>query len=180
MRPRLMWVKTGQTGARDMNNSEKEIENGNLNVKDKNIIKDNNKLILKIKNDIGEIAVLRDKIGGFCRCKGVPQRFVNNVKLAIDEILTNVISYAFKDRDTHEIIIRAEFEGIFLHIEIEDDGWQFNPLGLPDPDIQKPLEDRQIGGLGVYLVRKLMDCVEYRRESEKNILIMKKNIAVCN
>jgi anti-sigma regulatory factor (Ser/Thr protein kinase) len=156
------------------NKKENEKETG----KDK--IKGENNLILKIKNDIGEIAVLRDKIGDFCRAKGVSERFVNNVKLAMDEILTNVISYAFKDRDTHEIIIRAGFENIFLHIEIEDDGWQFNPLGLPEPDIQKPLEDRQIGGLGVYLVRKLMDGVEYRRENEKNILVMKKSIAVCN
>ena len=147
-----------------------------VNKKDEN--KDKTKLVLKIKNDIAEIALLRDKVGDFCRAGGVSERFVNNVKLAMDEILTNVISYAFKDRDTHEIIIRAGLEDMFLHIEIEDDGWQFNPLGLPDPDIQKPLEDRQIGGLGVYLVRKLMDGVEYRRENEKNILIMKKNIAI--
>ncbi len=141
-------------------------------------MKSGENLIVKIKNDIGAIAELREKVGAFCAANKMPLKSVNNVKLAVDEILTNVISYAFKDRDTHEIVVRAGLSQSFLHIEIEDDGWQFNPLRLPEPDIEKPLEERQIGGLGVYLVRKIMDGVEYRRENEKNILIMKKNIAI--
>lgn len=135
-------------------------------------------LTLKIRNDVSEIASLRDKVGNFCKNGNMSAKTVNNVKLAIDEILTNVISYAFKDCAAHEITVRAGLDSSFLHIEIEDDGWQFNPLNLPEPDIESPLEERQIGGLGVYLVRRIMDGVEYRRENEKNILIMKKNIAI--
>ncbi len=135
-------------------------------------------MTVKIKNDISEIVSVREVIGKFCRDGGLAVKAVNNIKLAIDEILTNVISYAFKDRSDHEIIVRICLEKFYVHIEVEDDGWRFNPLELPDPDIEKPLEERQIGGLGVYLVRKIMDGVEYRRENDKNILIMKKNISI--
>lgn len=139
-------------------------------------MKNDGSITIKIKNEVSEIAPLRDRIGEFCSGVGMPAKAVNNVKLAIDEILTNVISYAFRDSGAHEITVRAGLEAARLHIEIEDDGWQFNPLSLPDPDIEKPIEERQIGGLGVFLVRRIMDGVEYRRENEKNILIMKKNI----
>jgi len=134
----------------------------------------------KIKNDLSEIAILRDKIELFCKQYQLQQRAINSIKLSMDEILTNVISYSFKDKSPHEIIVRASLDSFLFHIEIEDDGFQFNPLQIPEPDIDKPLEDRQIGGLGVYLVRKLMDCVEYRRENGRNILIMKKNISIAS
>jgi len=61
-------------------------------------------------------------------------------------------------------------------VEVEDDGRQFNPLELPEPDLEKKLEERPIGGLGIHLVRNLMDELEYRRTHNKNILIMKKKI----
>jgi len=64
-----------------------------------------------------------------------------------------------------------------ITIEVEDDGQPFNPLEAPEPDTTKSLEDRLVGGLGVYLVRKLMDGLEYRRHEGKNLLVMKKHVS---
>jgi serine/threonine-protein kinase RsbW len=60
-----------------------------------------------------------------------------------------------------------------MKVEVEDDGRPFNPLEAPPPDIGKPLAEREVGGLGIHLVRKMMDELEYRRENDKNLLILK-------
>jgi serine/threonine-protein kinase RsbW len=59
---------------------------------------------------------------------------------------------------------------------LEDDGRPFNPVAAPEPDTTKSLEERSLGGLGIYLVRKLMDGLEYQRQAGKNLLLMKKNL----
>ena len=60
--------------------------------------------------------------------------------------------------------------------EVEDDGRPFDPLAVPEPDIEKSIDERKVGGLGIYLVRTLMDSLEYERRSDKNLLIMKKKM----
>ena len=61
-----------------------------------------------------------------------------------------------------------------VRVDVEDDGQPFNPLAAPEADTTKPLEERTIGGLGIHLVRKLMDGLEYQRQEGKNLLLMKK------
>ena len=61
-------------------------------------------------------------------------------------------------------------------LEIVDDGIEFDPLKLPEPDLESSVEDRKIGGLGIYFVRKMMHDVKYKRVKEKNILLMKKKV----
>jgi serine/threonine-protein kinase RsbW len=64
-----------------------------------------------------------------------------------------------------------------MKVEVEDDGQPFNPLEAPEADTTKPLEERTLGGLGIHLVRKLMDDLEYRRHEGKNLLVMKKRLS---
>jgi serine/threonine-protein kinase RsbW len=61
-------------------------------------------------------------------------------------------------------------------VQIKDDGKPFNPLIAPDPDIKVPIEERKIGGLGIYLVRRLMDELDYTQDSGENVLVMKKHL----
>ncbi|HEX3026476.1 MAG TPA: ATP-binding protein [Clostridia bacterium] len=97
--------------------------------------------------------------------------------MSLDEILTNTVGYGFKDSEEHEIIVKFVLYNKTLTIEIRDDGIPFNPLKQPEPDLSQNIEERPIGGLGIHLVRKMMDAVDYRREEGCNILTIKKHIA---
>jgi anti-sigma regulatory factor (Ser/Thr protein kinase) len=97
----------------------------------------------------------------------------------LDEILTNAISYGY-DRDggtgEHLIHIRGTMADGLITLEVEDDGRPFNPLEVAnrEPDLTASIEDRPIGGLGLFMVNKLMDQLEYHRKGEKNLLVMKR------
>jgi len=95
----------------------------------------------------------------------------NQVRLATEEILVNVISYAYPGQNG-EVTVSADQtsgrEG--LRVEISDAGTPFNPLSKPTPDLTIPIKDRQIGGLGIFLLRETMNEVSYRRENGRNIL----------
>ena len=88
--------------------------------------------------------------------------------------MTNIISHAYDDEDEHQIAIRVALDGEGVAVRVEDDGRAFNPLDVPRPDLGLDLAKRPIGGLGVHIVRSVMDALEYRRENDRNILIMRK------
>ena len=90
--------------------------------------------------------------------------------VVIDELLTNIISYAYLDDEKHDIGIKVELSADRLKVSIVDDGIPFNPLGIETPDTELSLEERKIGGLGIHLVRKMMDRVSYRRRIDKNVI----------
>jgi serine/threonine-protein kinase RsbW len=90
------------------------------------------------------------------------------------ETLTNIISYGYRDNREHQVKVRLSVQLAEVSVEIEDDGQPFNPLEAPEPDITKPLEERKIGGLGIHLVRKLMDRLEYKGQGERSLLTIKK------
>ena len=98
------------------------------------------------------------------------------MKLALDEILTNVISYGYDDAGEHQITARFSLEQGKWTAEVEDGGRPFNPLASPEANTQQSLETRPIGGLGIHLVRKLIDELEYRRQNDKNRLVMRINL----
>ena len=100
------------------------------------------------------------------------------LRLSIEETVENVVQYAYKDGiGWMEVGTNLDKNGLMLTITLKDAGKPFNPLEKPDPDINLPLEEREIGGLGIYLCKQLMDEVQYRYEDGCNILTMKKNIA---
>jgi anti-sigma regulatory factor (Ser/Thr protein kinase) len=101
---------------------------------------------------------------------------VYRLNLVLEEMITNVISYGYDDSSEHEISVRLSWKHPYMKLEVEDDGRSFNPLGASPPDTRKPLAERQVGGLGIHFVREMMDEVEYRRENDKNLLVLKTKI----
>lgn len=104
---------------------------------------------------------------------GFDVRKLNQVRLASEEALVNVINYAYPDKCGNIEIAYVKDDKGFL-LEIIDWGTPFNPLLLPEPDIKSPMENRKIGGLGIYMVRSIMDRVDYRRDEDKNVLTLVK------
>ena len=94
--------------------------------------------------------------------------------MPIDELLNNIISYAFRDESEHRITIDMELSGERLTVVIADDGVPFDPLSVETPDTETSLQDRKIGGLGVALVRSVVDSVTYQRQIGKNVMTLTK------
>jgi serine/threonine-protein kinase RsbW len=105
---------------------------------------------------------------------GLSRKTINAVNLAVEELFTNIISYGYPDDKEHVVTVSVRYEDGALLVRVEDDGMAFNPKRASDPDLKCPLEQSKIGGLGIYLARKLMDEFEYERKGGKNIIRMKK------
>lgn len=134
------------------------------------------KMLITLRNDLSEIERLADLIMQFGRENKFSHKDIFDINLALEEVVNNIISYAYPDKNEHQIKIHLELEGPELVLKVEDDGIPFNPLETPEPDINKPLEEREPGGLGLFFVRNLTDDLDYRRDQNKNIFIMKKKI----
>jgi anti-sigma regulatory factor (Ser/Thr protein kinase) len=100
-----------------------------------------------------------------------------NLNLVLEELVTNIIFYGYEDQNKHEITIVVILDNKLINIQLEDDGKEFDPLSIPEPDINLAIEDRKIGGLGIHFVRKIMDKIDYKRLDNRNILTLSKNIS---
>lgn len=107
---------------------------------------------------------------------GLAMPLIFSLNLVLEEALTNIISYGYDDEDTHTINIYFRKTGDELSISIIDDGHEYDPTLRSDPDITLSAEERPIGGLGIFLIKKVMDKVEYQRKEKQNYLILTKNI----
>ncbi len=129
----------------------------------------------RLKNELEEIRLLAEAIELWGEENGIPGKILFQLNLALDELLTNTITYGYPEGGEHEIRLRLVPEGEKeLLIEIRDDGLAFNPLEVKAPDLKQDIEERPIGGLGIHLVRQMLDEIEYRRENGHNVLLMKK------
>ncbi|OPX28954.1 MAG: hypothetical protein B1H08_04905 [Candidatus Omnitrophica bacterium 4484_171] len=99
---------------------------------------------------------------------------ISQIRLAAEEIVVNIINYAYPEKAGNMRISYRTEDNNTLVVEIVDSGIAFNPLSLPEPDVNVPLDKRKIGGLGVYLVKKIMDDVNYERKDGRNILVFTK------
>ena len=105
---------------------------------------------------------------------GCPLELTNQIDLAVEEIFVNIANYAYTPAVGSVVIRIAIEEGVI--IKFEDTGKFFNPLEQPDPDLDKPLMEREIGGLGIFFVKKTMDSMDYMRVDNKNVLTITKKI----
>lgn len=130
-----------------------------------------------LKNDLAEIQLLAEAVELFGEEKGLSPKVLFQVNLALDELLTNTISYGYPEGGEHALLVRFTLEEEKdLLIEIRDNGFPFNPLEREEPDINQDIDERPIGGLGIHLVRQMMDEIEYRWEDDHNVLVMRKHI----
>ena len=130
----------------------------------------------ELKNDLSELERLCLNCEGIGRSIGVSDKYIFEMNLALDELFTNIISYGFQDQQEHTIKISITIEGDQLQMRIEDDGVPFNPLESKTPDFQCGIEECKIGGLGIHLIKKLMDDIQYQRVADKNILALRRKI----
>ena len=103
-------------------------------------------------------------------------KITSPVCMSFDELLTNIISYAYEDGSEHEIDIKVSMINDAVVIVISDDGLPFNPFTREDPDTGLSIEERDIGGLGIHLVKKLMDEVYYKRQIDRNVITLVKKV----
>jgi len=129
-----------------------------------------------IENQIGELSSLADRIEELAEKWELSQALAMNINLVIEEAVSNIIFYAFTDKDKHEIKISVSLNNNKLMIKITDNGIPFNPLAQQQPDITLPAEERPIGGLGIFLISQIMDKMDYSRQKNWNILTLNKII----
>jgi len=99
------------------------------------------------------------------------------IRLSIEETVENVVNYAYADGcGWMEVETELDPKGLILTVTLKDAGQPFNPLEMPDPDLTASVEDRQVGGLGIFLCKQLMDEVNYSYQDGCNVLKMKKHI----
>jgi len=124
-------------------------------------------LSFELKNDLAEMPVLVEQLEVFCTQQGIGPEMVSVVNLALEEIVTNIISHGFADDGDHRIRVDLAHDGANLIARVEDAAQAFDPLQQEDPEI----------GLGLHLVRTLMDEVTYSREHDRNVLRIRKATA---
>src|SRR5262249_54087911 len=122
---------------------------------------DSDQLTLVIKNELSELKNVNAALARFLQANSVPKRAAYAVNLAIDELVVNVMRYAYVDDDIHTINLALAIQGDQLVLQIVDDGRPFDPRTGPQLDLHA--EDRQVGGLGILLVLDMVDVLKYQR-----------------
>ncbi len=123
---------------------------------------------LEAESSLEYLSRIGDFVLDSTRGSGLDQRETFHLMTAVDEACTNIIKYSGSD----EIEIKCEVKDELVVVQIKDDGVAFNPLEAPTPDLNVPLEERKVGGLGIHFIRTLMDDVKYERREGKNMLTM--------
>ena len=130
----------------------------------------------ELKNELSELKALKRYLSNWGGEIGLPSISILRINICLDELFTNIVSYGYDDNQEHMIKFTLKGDNEFVIINIEDDGIPFNPLEKIDPDFPDNVENAKIGGLGILIIRELMDNVSYERRSGKNELTMRKNI----
>ncbi len=130
-------------------------------------------LSLRMETTLDELRRIDESIEEFARTESWSPELEFQVKLVFEEIGINIVNHGHDDDSPHEVEIQIVSDMDTITVEITDDARPFNPLtDTPPPDINASLEDRPVSGLGIHLVRTLMDEVRYRRERGKNLLTL--------
>ena len=131
---------------------------------------------LVIKNDISEISKLATFIGELSEELNFTPELNFNLNLVLEEAVSNVILYAYSKEVQKEINLLANISDNNLIFVLTDSGKEFDPTKVPDADVTLSAEEREIGGLGVFIVKKTMDEVLYEYKDGQNVLKIKKNL----
>ena len=136
-----------------------------------------NEASFQIEPRRSSVSSFADELAAYCEKHDVPMAVLLAFQVALDEVLTNIIDYAHPEHPVSLIAIHVSTPPGGLEITIEDNGIAFNPLESDaDPDLEQSLEERPIGGLGIHLVKSLMDTLEYRRQNNRNRLTLSKSL----
>ena len=131
----------------------------------------------ELKSKLSELKTLCRHLEDCGNVLELPQKCLFEINLGLDELFTNIISYGFEDGLEHQIKFSLAMEKETLVVQVEDDGKPFNPLDAAGPEVSQDLDSINIGGLGIHLVKNMMDDIDYQRVEGKNKLILKKCVA---
>lgn len=133
--------------------------------------------VLTLRNDLAEIPRLAEFVDAFCAPHELAPRDLMALQLALEEAVTNVINHGYCDGQAHEFTVALELDDDRrMTAVVTDDAPAFDPLVRPAVDTSLPLDERPIGGLGVHLVKKLMDHAHYERRGAKNVLTLRRTL----
>ena len=130
-----------------------------------------------LSNDISELRQLIAELDTFCKEVGIQSQQASRFELVLDEIFTNIVNYAFPEGGRHEVEVCLSFNNGEVEIVVEDTGVEFDVTRQgPAVDPKLRMEDRMVGGLGIYLVQSTMDDVNYVRIRDRNRLTIRKRV----
>ena len=129
---------------------------------------------MSVVNDLEQLPSFLHAYEEFSEQAGLPLAIQSKVAMVFDELLNNVISYGYQDDAEHLIDVHVDVYPNYLSVVIKDDGVPFNPFTCEDPDTTLSIEERDIGGLGIHLVRNVMDEVSYERKVNQNVVTLLK------
>ena len=132
---------------------------------------------LSVKSRTENLSIIRDFISNSAAEAGITPDVIENMILAVDEACTNIIKHAYKSYPDGELIIKTKSTANRFIISITDYGKSFEPDAIPEPDLQKYYRQKRVGGLGMYLMKTLMDDVKYVSiPGKRNEVLLSKNI----
>lgn len=125
---------------------------------------------ISVPDDLAALATVRAEVTGAIQQGGFPEAYINRILIAVDEAVTNIIEHGYDGRvhGTSTIDIRLEVDPDVFTITIIDQGETFDPRSMSDIDIQRHVAAGKNGGLGVFLIRKIMDVVDYHHETGRH------------
>ena len=128
-------------------------------------------LDLILRPDLDEVERLVEGLSGFGAEHSLPEALLHNIRICIDELVSNLIHYAFEGAEEGSIRIRVSRDAEAVRVEVSDDGQRFNPLEDGTPaDLDATLSERRIGRLGILLVKSLSDEMTYRYSGGRNVV----------
>jgi len=131
---------------------------------------------VRITNQRDQVDTVRKFFDDYSKENKLTEKTVHDIQMALDELLTNIVNYGYEDTDEHQIDIHFGVNDDAVKVEIVDDSKPYNILEKDNPDISLSMEDKPIGGLGIFLIKKLMSNVDYYTEEGKNHLVMIKEL----
>lgn len=133
---------------------------------------------LIVQNELSEIRRVADELARLGATHAMSKDVLADLQVAADEILSNIIKYAYPDSEQHTITVRLGILPNEVTMEFIDSGAQFDPRNALRPALGEGLRHRKVGGLGIHFVRTLMDGIEYVRENGRNHLCLRKKCVI--
>ena len=131
---------------------------------------------LRIKNQISELEKVAQFVEEIGEELGLSMELQMNLNLVMEEMVTNVIFYAYPEGEVADIELLAKSDGKELTFVLSDQGKEFDPTAKEDADLDVNPVDRELGGMGIFIVKNIMNKVTYQRLEGKNLLTMTKGI----
>jgi anti-sigma regulatory factor (Ser/Thr protein kinase) len=129
---------------------------------------------LAIRNDVAELATVTETVDRIGAEAGMPFKAVMQLQVVLDEVLSNVIKYAWPEGGSHELRVRINVRDSTVEVLVTDDGRPFDPMVQPPPELLQPGRRPQPGGVGIHMIKQLVDGFEYARVDGYNQVTLSK------